>query len=368
MGFTHRSAITASARMDVPFTGSARPFPDKSATTIQEITATTYTDSDSWGVPLNKGFSWVPTWKSTPNDDREFSGPKAVPSIFTAMKYEVASFARDLRLIHSKEGVFSPGILWVKRVLWPLDNSWNTRMVNKDLRFYETQVGPIFDELATAFEGYPLRPGRLACSLEGAGKRRLFAIGNYIRQRLLHPVHDWGMRVLSRLPCDGTFQQERPIHRLALLRPSEVDSFDLSSATDRWPVSVIHDLMACIFGPSLASCIVNGSLALSAFWVGPPLVGSSRFLCFRTGQPLGYYGSWALLSLSHHYLVWLAALIVGWGHTPFTRYALLGDDIVIADRAVAEQYRKLLGLLDVSISESKSLCSKSGALEFPKQG
>lgn len=131
-------------------------------------------------------------------------------------------------------------------------------------------------------------------------------------------------------------------------------------------MSVIHDVMACIFGP--ASCIVNGSLALSAFWVGPPFVGSYRFVCFRTGQPLGYYGSWALFSLSHHYLVWLAAWIVDSGRrTPFTRYALLGDDIVIADGAGAEQYRRLLGKLDVSISESKSICSKTGALEFAKQ-
>ncbi|KAG6467629.1 hypothetical protein ZIOFF_074526 (mitochondrion) [Zingiber officinale] len=170
----------------------------------------------------------------------------------------VASFARDLRILHSKEGVFSPGILWVKRVLWPLDYSYNTRMVNKDLTFYETNVGQIFDELATAFGGFETS-------------------------------------IFGRAP------------------------------------------------------------------------GSSRFICFRTGQPLGYYGSWALFSLTHHYIVWLAAWIVGWGHTPFTRYALFGDDIVIADRAVADKYRKLLGLLDVSISESKSLCSKSGALEFAKQ-
>lgn len=36
---------------------------------------------------------------------------------------------------------------------------------------------------------------------------------------------------------------------------------------------------------------------------------------------------------------------------PFTRYALLGDDIVIADPEVAENYRLLLRLLGLSISE-----------------
>ncbi|XP_074560379.1 putative mitochondrial protein AtMg01110, partial [Curcuma longa] len=148
------------------------------------------------------------------------------------------------------------------------------------------------------------------------------------------------MRVLSRLPCDGTFRQEGPLHRLSQKRPLEVDSFDLSSATDRWPVPVIHDVIACLFGPTLASCIVNGSLALSSFCVGPPLVGKFRTICtFSTGQPLGYYGSWALFSLSHHYMVWLAAWLVDRGRTPpLTDYALLGDDIVIAHKAVAQQY------------------------------
>ncbi|KAG6467696.1 hypothetical protein ZIOFF_074433 (mitochondrion) [Zingiber officinale] len=53
--------------------------------------------------------------------------------------------------------------------------------------------------------------------------------------------------------------------------------------------------------------------------------------------------------------------------SPFGRYALLGDYIVIADRAVAERYRELLGMLGVPISESKSIDSKTGALEFAKQ-
>lgn len=57
-------------------------------------------------IPLEKGLRWVPTWKSLPNDDRQFIGQKA--NILTSMKYEIASFARDLRLIHSWEGILSP--------------------------------------------------------------------------------------------------------------------------------------------------------------------------------------------------------------------------------------------------------------------
>lgn len=33
-------------------------------------------------------------------------------------------------------------------------------------------------------------------------------------ERLLRPLHDWAMDVLRRLPCDGTFDQPKPLIRL----------------------------------------------------------------------------------------------------------------------------------------------------------
>lgn len=68
--------------------------------------------------------------------------------------------------------------------------------------------------------------------------------------------------------------------------------------------------LSLIFGKTAGECIVFGTLSLSVFTVGPLLVRKESLLYFNTGQPLGYYGSWALFSLSHHYLVWLAAWIV----------------------------------------------------------
>lgn len=130
--------------------------------------------------------------KSTPNDDRDHYGRKAVPNIFTSQKYEVASFARDVNAVHSlPEGVFSPGILFRKGVFVPFDYKWNTLTCNQDLNFYESWVGPLFAGLSEAYAGVYLKSGRLAQVIEGAGKRRLFAIGNYVKQRLLYPVWVW---------------------------------------------------------------------------------------------------------------------------------------------------------------------------------
>ena len=89
-------------------------------------------------------------------------------------------------------------------------------------------------------------------------------------------------------------------------------------------------------------------------------------VCFVTGQPLGYSSSWPLFALSHHVLVWYAAEQCYPG-VRFTRYAILGDNIVIADSSVAEVYQSLLDRLGVGISPAKSKISPVGACEFAKR-
>jgi hypothetical protein len=76
----------------------------------------------------------------------------------------------------------------------------NEAFTQSDLEWFERCVGPKLPSI----EEYNVPPavGRLGQSLEGAGKRGIFAIGNYVNQRLLKPVHDWLMRVLKSLPTD----------------------------------------------------------------------------------------------------------------------------------------------------------------------
>ena len=49
------------------------------------------------------------------------------------------------------------------------------------------------------------------------------------------------------------------------------------------------------------------------------------------------------------------------------QYAVLGDDVVIADQYVADVYARSLARLGVKISYSKSLISSTGAVEFAKR-
>jgi len=205
--------------------------------------------------------------------------------------------------------------------------------------------------------------------IEGGGKRRLFAVCNFVKQRLLSPVHDWAFKVLKVIKADGTFDQERPLRRLrargGLL---DVYSFDLKSATDRWPLGVIYTTVESLFGPTFASSVVNSSLGLNTFLVGPPQPRKFHELSFRVGQALGFKGSWSLFALSHHFVVWMAAQRADPSRSsPFWNYALLGDDIVIADKEVAHHYKEILDQLDVKISMPKSIVSRTGCCEFAKR-
>ncbi|KAK4412078.1 putative mitochondrial protein [Sesamum alatum] len=200
--------------------------------------------------------------------------------------------------------------------------------------------------------------GRFGLKLEGAGKVRTFAIPNPIFQRLLKPLHDWEMSVLKSLRTDGTFDQLRPLRRLR--GKKELYSFDLKAATDMFPSVLTGSMLAGIFGDDLGHVwfhMMNQIAFRSPERTGSP--SKARVYRFTRGQPLGYLSSWPSFTLTHHMVVWLAAYEVYPGKK-FWDYAILGDDIVIADRKVAEAYMRIMDEMGGIISLPKSLISHTG--------
>ena len=108
-------------------------------------------------------------------------------------------------------------------------------------------------------------------------KRRIFAIGNFVNQRLLKPVHDWLMEVLKK----NGFNQTRPLDRL--VGEMTCFSFDLKSATDRWPLVILFEIMIYLFDRRFASSAVNSCLAMNRFQI--PFVKGRYFgLSFNSLQ------------------------------------------------------------------------------------
>lgn len=74
-----------------------------------------------------------------------------------------------------------------------------------------------------------------------------------------------------------------------------------------------------------------------------------------------------MLALTHHLIIQYCANFVYGKQTFFTKYAVLGDDVVILDKLVATEYLKVMKELDVEINLSKSLVSPKGYAEFAKR-
>jgi hypothetical protein len=216
--------------------------------------------------------------------------------------------------------------------------------------------------------------GRLGFKEEAAGKVRAFAYVDPFTQWLMKPLHDALFEILSLIPEDGTHDQLAPIHKLLKTRPKgPFYSFDLSAATDRLPIVIQKMILAKLMTQHGASLWASLLVGRTYDWARKdPNTGKvdKGTVVYETGQPMGALSSWAMLAVTHHAIVQIAAQNTGvtkpgeW----FKDYAVLGDDIVIANTAVAEEYKRIMDILGVEIGLAKSLVSPDGlTLEFAKR-
>lgn len=216
-----------------------------------------------------------------------------------------------------------------------------------------------------------LHLGKLSIKEEAAGKVRVFAIADILTQSVMAPLHKAIFRFLKRIVQDGTFDQTKPLDLLLTkFREGKIDdgfwSFDLSAATDRLPIKFQRDVLHIFLGDEeFASLWMDILVDRDWYFQNDTYQPESTNLRYSVGQPMGALSSWGMLALSHHVVVQIAANRVG--IDGFRDYALLGDDIVIGNKAVAMTYHHLMtSILGVDINSSKSLVSKH-TFEFAKR-
>lgn len=154
--------------------------------------------------------------------------------------------------------------------------------------------------------------GKLSFKFEPAGKLRVFAIVENFTQWLLDPLHRIIFSILKRIPMDGTFNQLGPIYRLISLNSKSYYSLDLTAATDRLPISIQSKLLNTWFQrfPGFGDHWANLLVGRKYRWIAPEGVTSSNRkgkAIYAVGQPMGALSSWAMLALTHHFLVQVAA-------------------------------------------------------------
>jgi hypothetical protein len=198
---------------------------------------------------------------------------------------------------------------------------------------------------------------RLAIKRELGGKDRVFAMVDYWTQTFLQPIHYGLGEILRKLPQDCTFDQDKGISSMKswTLSDQEIHSIDLSSASDRFPITLQCKVMEKLtedseFVSHWRNLLVNREFKYK-----------TKFYKWAVGQPLGALSSWPSFALSHHVLVRAAHKRV---NAPL-EYYLLGDDLVIRNPVVAQVYRTLLGELGITTSDKKGLIGNS--CEFAKR-
>nr|UJQ92489.1 MAG: putative RNA-dependent RNA polymerase [Mitoviridae sp.] len=203
------------------------------------------------------------------------------------------------------------------------------------------------------------------------GKVRVFALVDVITQWMLMPLHEMLFGILRGISQDATFDQDAGVMKvkeaLSAREPNRrfVFSFDLSAATDRLPIILQIALLNAMkegLGTAWAAILTNRD-----YWLGDKrAVKEPTPIRYATGQPMGALSSWAMLALTHHLIVQYCSWILG-NTTWFKDYMVLGDDIVIYDRAIANKYLEVMSTLGVDINLSKSLRSNIGTFEFAKR-
>jgi hypothetical protein len=198
--------------------------------------------------------------------------------------------------------------------------------------------------------------GRLGVVYDQAGKARIIAMTNWWVQLCLKPLHKRLFSFLETLDTDGTFNQFKPVERLLSRNNTDAFScFDLSSATDRLPI----DLQVDILNEVLNGLGHSWKTLLNIKWFY-----KGEYYNYAVGQPMGAYSSWAMLAVTHHVIVHKAAERCGLNN--FSDYAVLGDDIIIQNDKVAQEYLMIMKSLGVGINMNKTVVS-TDLLEFAKR-
>lgn len=177
-------------------------------------------------------------------------------------------------------------------------------------------------------------------------KLRAIASPYRIHQLALKPLGDAIYRIVEKLQWDCTFDQSKALPRIQdhLHNGGLVFSVDLTGATDYFPLGLQLMVLSEIFGDIIDIKLLEEISTMR--WKSQ--VGDIQW---KRGQPLGLYPSFGMFTLTHglvlHYLAKGNAEL----------FYVLGDDVVILDQTLYDDYIKFLNACHCPWSSEKSLVS-----------
>jgi hypothetical protein len=198
---------------------------------------------------------------------------------------------------------------------------------------------------------YSVLGGEIHFLQENGGKLRSIASPLRIHQQALKPLGKELYRLIQLLPWDCTHDQTCAIPHIqsCLRQGGHVHSVDLSSATDHFPLSLQETALRAIFKKEFWKHIDLFIKISRAVWKSP--IGD---LSWTKGQPLGLYPSFGSFTLTHGLL--LLHLAGGDYHNQFF---VVGDDVIILEDKLRDDYISMLDRMSCPWSADKSISSSS---------
>jgi hypothetical protein len=258
--------------------------------------------------------------------------------------------------------------------------------------------------------------GKISVIQEPGFKARFIANPNRVVQWLLQPLGDFLFKVIKELPWDCTFDQHKADNqiRVVLQENNEIDKkisslkqeyeknirdsenlgyytraktlrahyksdvaaleagkqkvycFDLSNATDRFPLGIQLSLMVQVAYtlPEVQRELMLSQCRFFELAARSEWIYKGDVLKWTRGQPLGLYPSFPLFALTHGMLL-LSLYFQAHGDLPNwtvrTPFFVLGDDVIIFDDWLAISYQSALKDYAIPFSLGKSILSYKAA-------
>lgn len=197
-----------------------------------------------------------------------------------------------------------------------------------------------------------------------AGKTRTVYCLTWWFQEILNPFHNELYGLLKTIKEDGTASHGEASKTVKLwtCQGLKLWSFDLTAATDRFPMALQHAVVAGLKGKVFADTW-RDVMCIPAYHDR-----SKGMVNWSVGQPMGAKTSWAVFALTHHTVL---RQLCRFHRVRGQAYVIIGDDIVINNEAVANSYASLLNDFGVDYSPKKTIVPDKGnggsVAEFAKR-
>jgi hypothetical protein len=258
----------------------------------------------------------------------------------------------------SKKGPNGPALGTIERDLRAIIDSGALKNVSTAWKYFKLPMRLFSKQgLLPYMGGEPCLAARLVAIQDKACKTRVVAIGDYFTQISLAMVHHDFMGRLARLPFDGTKSHRGAAARLLKVKGPKV-SIDLKTATDRFPAELQKLVVEASF-PGFSQVWRD---LLNVDFSSP--IGDVRY---AVGQGMGFLSSWPVFAFTNHALALAASCLTGFTRRGriIPKHMIVGDDIVFTSTVVANEYARLLDILDVQYTRPQF--NSNNSFEFCKR-